>query len=130
MDFMEDSLDPHQFGSLKGSSTTHALVELVHQWQQALDTPGKMVRVLMLDFSKAFDRVDHTILLDKLANLGLPNFIVKWMTSFLCRRQQRVKIGQYVSDWSTINAGVPQGTLRSSMLPPPYQRPADMLSNP
>ena len=56
------------------------------------------VVVLMLDFSKAFDRVDHTIALEKLANLGLPDFIVKWMTSFLCRRKERVRIGQYVSD--------------------------------
>ena len=111
MNFMKDSLDPHQFGSLKNSSTTHALVELVHQWQNALDKPGRMVRMLMLDFSKAFDRVDHTIVLKRLANLGLPDFIAKWMTSYICRRKQRVRIGQYVSDWRTINAGVPQGTL-------------------
>ena len=100
-----------QFGLLKDSSTTHALVELVHRWQNALDKPGRMVRVLMLNFSSAFDRVDHTIVLEKLANLGTPDFIVKWMTSFPWQRKQRVGIRQYVSDWRTINAGVPQETL-------------------
>ena len=67
-----NSIDPHQFGSLRGSSTTHALVELVHQWQEALDKPGKMVYAPMLDFSKAVDRLDYNILQRKLANLGLP----------------------------------------------------------
>ena len=111
MNFMEDSLDPHQFGSLKNSSTTHALVELVHQWQNALDKSSRLVRVLMLDFSKALDRVDRTIVLEELANLGLPDFIVKWTISFLCKRKKRVRLGQYVNDWRTINTGVPQGII-------------------
>ncbi len=111
MEFLEEILDDHQFGSRKGYSTVHALVELHHQWLEAVETTGSVVRVLMLDFRKAFDRVDHHILLTKLANLGLPDFLLKWMTSFLCERQQRVKIGQVTSTWRTINAGVPQGTL-------------------
>ena len=81
---MDSSIAPYHFGFLRGSSTGHALVELVHSWQQALDAPGRMVRAVMLDFAKAFDRVDHTIVLEKLANLGLPNFLVRWLTGFLC----------------------------------------------
>ena len=121
MNFMEDSLNPHQFGLLKDSSTTHALVELVHQWQNALDKSGRMVRVLMLEFSKAFDRVDRTIMLEKLANLRLPDFLMKWMTSFLCQRKQHVRIGQYVSQledhhcWSST-----RNPVRSCVLPPTY----------
>ena len=115
MNFTEDSLDPHQFGWLRDSSTTHPCWTRVHQWKNALDKPSRMVRVLMLDFSKAFNRIDHIIVLEKLANLGLPNFIMKWMTSFLCQSKQRVRIGQYISDWRTINAGVSQGTLCSSV---------------
>ena len=72
MDTARDIIDDHQFGSLRGSSTIHALVELVHLWQKALDVPGRRVRVLLLDFSKAFDRVDHSLLLEKFGNLGLP----------------------------------------------------------
>ena len=43
LDYMDGSIDPHKFGSLQGSSTVHALVELVHLWHKALDTPGNMV---------------------------------------------------------------------------------------
>ena len=108
---MDGSIDLHQFGSLQGSSAVHALVELLHLWHKALDTPGNMVRVIMLDFAKAFDRVDHMTVLKKLANLGLPNFLVRWLTEFLCERRQWVKLGQHLSEWSQVRAGVPQGTL-------------------
>ena len=55
--------------------------------------------------------MDHTAVLKKLANLGLPNFLVGWQTGFLCERKQRVKLGQHLSDWSQVKAEVPQGTL-------------------
>ena len=90
----------------------HALVELAHKWHLALDTPagGNMIHIPLLDFSKAFDRVDHNILMRKLAGLGLPNFSIQWLTALLMDRKQRVKIGSVESDWVSINAGVPQGT--------------------
>ena len=47
----------------------------------------------------------------KCASLGLPTFITKWLTSFLCQRKQRVKIGNVKSEYTTVNAGVPQGTI-------------------
>ena len=53
-------IDPFQFGSVKKSSTTHALVHLVHQWLSALETPNTLIRSCLIDFSKAFDRIDHT----------------------------------------------------------------------
>ena len=111
LDYMDGSIGPHQFGSLQGSSTVHALVELVHLWHKALDTPHNMVRVVMLYFAKAFDRVDHTTVLKKLANLGLLNFWVRCLTEFLCGRRQRVKLGQHLSEWPQVRAEVPQGTL-------------------
>ena len=62
-------------------------------------------------YSKAFDRVHHKILLKKLANTGVPDCLVRWFTSFLCERRQYTKVGDRISDWCTIKAGVPQGTL-------------------
>ncbi len=59
MDINDDMLDPHQYGSCTGCSTTLALAELVHGWLNAVETPGTCVRILLLDFRKAFDRVDH-----------------------------------------------------------------------
>ena len=110
-DITMDQIDPQQYGSIKGTSTVHALVELVHKWKYAVETPRTIVRILLVDFSKAFDRVDHHILMTKCASLGLPTFITKWMTSFLCQRKQRVKIGSGKSEYTTVNAGVPQGTI-------------------
>ena len=109
MEEVSESIDP-QYGSVKDSSTVHAFVELIHLWQEALDNRGKVLRVLLLDYSKAFDCVDHSLLLTKLANMGVHDCVVKWFTSFLFDRKQRTKIGDEISEWCTINAGVPQGT--------------------
>ena len=107
---MSESIEPKHYGSVKNSSTVHALVELVHLWQEALDSPGKVLRVL-LDYSKAFDCMDHSLLLTKLSSMGVHDCATKWFTVFLCSRKQRTKIGDDISDWCSINAGVPQGTL-------------------
>ena len=111
MNAISSDLDPGQYGSLPGSSTTLALVELLHLWLAALEKPGHAVRVLLLDFRKAFDLVDHHVLLKKLANTALPDYLVKWVQSFLCQRKQRIKLNNTFSEWSNVRAGVPQGTL-------------------
>ena len=111
MKFIEKLIDPHQFGSLQGSSTVHALVELTHMWTQGVETRGKVIHILLLDFWITFDHVDHHTLLSKLANTGIPNFLIQWITAFLCEHRQRVKIDYVRSEWLNINAGVPKGTL-------------------
>ena len=66
--------DPFQFGCVKRLSTTYALVHLVHSWLADLDTPNTMIRTCLIDFSKAFNRVNHNILLHKLSILGVPQY--------------------------------------------------------
>ena len=61
-----DQVDPLQFGSLRGSNTTMALIYLLHKWYEASDVPRSSLRICLLDFSKAFDHMDHNILLRKL----------------------------------------------------------------
>ena len=63
-----------------------------------------------LDFSKAFDCINLNILVTKLVNLGVRKSILPWICSFLSDRKQRVKLGNSVSEWATVNAGVSQGT--------------------
>ena len=63
-------IDSRQFGSLKGSSTTYCLLDLIHNWLSELDNPGCYLRACFLDFSKAFDRIDHNIVIRKLIDLG------------------------------------------------------------
>ena len=64
----------------------------------------------MIDFSKAFDKIDHNILLLKLKALGVPPILLKWCADFLTDRNLRVKLGQAKSSWHQLNASVPQGT--------------------
>ena len=77
--------------------------------RRTLDS-GKSVRTLFVDFTKAFDRVDHTLLLNKMITLGAPPLLVEWMFSFLKGRYHRVKIQGHSSDWIGSNAGMPPGT--------------------
>ena len=67
--------------------------------------------ILLIDFSKAFDHIDHNILLDKLKTNGVPQICVEWQKAFLTSRTQRVKLANTKSDWTEVAGGVPQGTL-------------------
>ena len=75
------------------------------------DVLNNYVRVVLLDFSKAFDLINHHILVDKLITNGVPAHIVRWLAAFLLDRQQQVKIGNIYSRTGIPNGGVPQGTL-------------------
>ena len=81
-----EHIDSRQFGSLTGSSTTYCLLDLIHNWLSELDNPGCYLRASFLDFSKAFDRIHHTIVIRKLIDLGLRRSIKPWICSFLTDR--------------------------------------------
>ena len=104
-------IDDKQFGGMTGTGTTDALVEMLHKWYEATDEPGTTVRVLFLDYSKAFDLINHETLIDKLVAMNLPAHIVRWMAPFLLDREQTVKSGESVSQPGYPNGGVPQGML-------------------
>ena len=87
-----DKFDRKQFGAVKGRSTTHALVDILHKWHKAPDEE-ESVRVVFVDYAKAFDHVDHPTVMRKLADLGVPPVLLRWIHSFLTNRQQCVKIG-------------------------------------
>ncbi len=108
---IKDKVDPNQFGGIKGSSTTLALIHLVNYIAKETDKRNMYARVLLCDFSKAFDLVDHQLVLQKLSDVDVPPFLVKWAASFLLNRMQQVKIGSHVSTPVLLNAGCTQGTL-------------------
>lgn len=116
MAILKDKIDENQFGSLKGLSTTDALIEMVHDWYKATDKLGVFIRVFLIDYSKAFDLIDHNIVLEKLCSLNVPHILVQWVESFLTYRRQQVKIGDITSEWEYTNAGVPQGTKLGPLL--------------
>ncbi len=109
LDSIKDKLDVSQYGGLKGLSTTHALVDMLQHWHNIIHTHNS-ARILFIDFSKAFDSVNHCTLLNKLRQLEVHPILVRWMHGFLCQREQRVKINNEVSDWLTLKGGVPQGS--------------------
>ena len=104
-------IDNNQFGTVPKSSTTQALISMLHKWNKETDGTGSTVRVVLFDFKKAFDLIDHNILIEKLSKLELPPMVMSWITDFLQNRKQRVKLSNdCYSEWGNIPAGVPQGT--------------------
>jgi len=73
-----DKFDKKQFGAIKGRSTSHALVDIMHKWHKALDERNA-IRVVFIDYVKAFDHVDHLTVIKKLSVLGVPLIILHWM---------------------------------------------------
>jgi len=106
---LEPTFDRNQFGCRRQRSTTHALVAMTHEWQTALDQGGA-VRALLVDFKKAFDSVNHNLLLEKLYNKNVPHQLIKWFFSYLQQRSQRVRVGTHHSCWLQLNGGMPQGS--------------------
>ena len=92
MEDIKEHIDPNQFCSLKGVSTTFCLLDMLHNWLSALESPSTYLRVCFLDFSKAFDHIDHNILVCKFLKMGARPIIVNWICSFLSRRRQAVKL--------------------------------------
>ena len=81
-----EHIDSRQFGSLKGSSSTYCLLDLIHNWLSELHNPGCYLRACILDFSKAFDRIDDTIVIRKLIDLGVGRSIIPWIQAVCVTR--------------------------------------------
>ena len=105
----------YQFGFQKGKSTHMALITLVDKVTEALES-GDYVVGVFLDFSKAFDTVDHSILLDKMFIYGVQNIALKWFKDYLTGRSQYVMYNGFKLSNSEINCGVPQGSILGPLL--------------
>ena len=77
---------------------------------------GDNVDIIYLGFSKAFDKVDHGILLRNLRNVGISGKTGKWILNFLANRNQQVIVNQDVSKKSKVTSGVPQGSVLGPLL--------------
>ena len=106
-----ERIDPQQFGAVPKSSTTHALITMLHSWLESTDGNGATTRAVLFDFRKPLDLTDHHVLAQKLSSYDFPESIMCWILDFLTNRRQRVKLCcDCVSEWRAVPAGVPQGT--------------------
>ena len=114
---MKTKENQHAFAKIR--STVSALISMTQNWHDVTDnsnTGKKGVHIMFLDFRKAFDSVDHRILLTKLAKIKVLKALWLWIKSFLTGRTQQVKLQGVMSSSACYPAGVPQGSVLSPTL--------------
>ena len=113
--FFDNVLSKQQCGFRKGYSTQHCLLALLEKWKRAVDS-GQMFGALLTDLSKAFDCLDHELLIAKLNAYGFSLPALKLVHDYLSNRKQRTKVNRTYSSWLEIVFGVPQGSILSPLL--------------
>ena len=108
-------LDHRQHGFRKDHSTLSAIYEVTQFLYNSMDH-GKITYCAFIDYSKAFDTLDHKILLYKMSKLGISQPVLQWCKCYLSGRKQSVKNGDYISEELTVQYGTPGIHSRSTFL--------------
>ena len=108
-------INRNQFGFIANHNTSDALLEFLDNAYDAINN-NDVLLAIFLDFSKAFDTVDHQILLEKLEFYGFRGTSLQWIRSFLMNRKQFVDINSERSPTCEVNIGVPQGSTLGPLL--------------
>ena len=103
-------ISPNQFGFQHGISTLDSPIRLTEEMYSALDGKSLFLAAI-IDAKKAFDCVNHNILINKLDRFGVRGTPLKWLTSYLTDRKCFVEVGSHKSRTRTFNIGVPQGSI-------------------
>ena len=104
-----------QFGFRSGHSCEAQLISVVEDIHLAMDH-SHQVDVIFIDFQKAFDKVPHHRLLNKLYHYGIRGKIHEWISTWLTQRTQRVVVNGYESSFAQVQSGVPQGTVLGPLM--------------
>ncbi len=113
--FVKDKLHSSQYGYRRKHSTEHALLELNDRILQSLDN-GELCMGIFIDLSKAFDTLDHQILIEKLRHYGVRGTPLNWFKSYLTNRRQYVEFKGNQSETKFLTHGVPQGSILGPLL--------------
>ena len=106
---VNDILHPLQFSFRKKLSAQHTLISMTETIKKSIDD-GKFKCGIFIYFKKAFNTVNHTIILKKLEHYGIRGIPLKWFESYLLNRKQYVSINGYSSEELTLRHGVPKGS--------------------
>lgn len=115
--FLLKEYGDNQFGFRPASSTTCALISLHDHITRCLDNKHVAgVLLLAYDFSKAFDRLQHNVIIDRLYACNMPPQLISWIKNYLHDRKQYVKIGAAHSSLLEVTSGIPQGSILGPFL--------------
>ena len=114
--FIESFLSSFLCGYRKGYNTQYALLAMIEKWKKSLDGKGGFAGAILMDLSKAFDTINHELLLAKLEAYGFEENALATMHSYLSERWQRTKVNSSFSTWKELLCGVPQGSVLGPIL--------------
>ena len=114
-DFMSTKLSTLLSGFRKGYGSQHALLHMLHNWRIQLDQ-GRTVAAVLMDLSKAFDCINHDLLIAKMHAYGVSKQAIKLLRNYLSNRRQRVGVDETYSTWLDLIVGVPQGSILGPLL--------------
>ena len=113
--YLNKIFSKYQCDFRKGFSAQHCLIMMIEKWRQSLDSGGQAAAVLT-DLLKAFNCIDHELLISKLNDYGFDNLNFTFIFSYLSERKQRTKINSSFSSWTKILFGLPQGSILGLLL--------------
>ena len=114
-EYFDNILFPSQCGFRKGYSAQHCLLVMIEKFKEAIDR-GYEFGALLTDLSKAFDCLNHPLLIAKLYNYGVSPLSINMIFSYLKNRTHRTKINECFSERSRLEPGVPQGSILGPLL--------------
>ena len=113
--FMTTKFSPYLCGFRKKHNAQYSLLKMIETWKKQLDK-GEKIGVILMDLSKAFNTIKHSLLLAKLDAYFFSRTSLKLMQNYLCDRQQRISINGSFSDWTEVITGAPQCSIVGPLL--------------
>ena len=114
-EFFEIIFSKNQCGFRKGHSTQQCLLAMLEKWKRSVDS-GKAFGALLTDLSKAFDCLDHELLIAKLNAYGFSLPALRLIHDYLSHRKQKTRVNDSYSEWLAVMFGLRQGSILGPLL--------------